>query len=604
MYENVNKAIEELIGTVDIVDIVSRYISVQKAGQNYSAVCPFHQDTNPSLMISPSKKIFKCFVCNTGGNAIHFVQHFEKINYFDAARKVASLTNFNNDLLLRKTYVKPVNKTLEPLINAINDLSAYYHFILMSSEGEEARKYLEGRFLENAHFQKYLIGYAPQDGQATIKFLTDKGHSLKTLENIGILAGSLTNPLDKNRGRIMFALKDNEGQVVGFSARKFLKNDDGPKYINSPETKLFNKSKVLYNYDFVKKNLGLVKYVYLVEGFIDVIAFDRIGIYSSLALMGTAFNKEHGALLRLLNKEVRIYLDSDEAGQSATLQVMKVLDDLDVSYRLVRPSETKLDPDDLLNKFGPAKLKEISEDLIDKTEFTFSYLAGSGKLTTLEAKKAAVTQMMPLLLAIKSRLELDLYIQKLSSATGFSETIILDMYKKEKAQQDRVTAAEKTIKQHLPLKKTLSALKQAERHIVRQMLLFPEAINYFNQNLRVFSDEVHRYIASYLKTYGNDEEKIDYAALLGEVSMSISDEAKKDMYIEELLQIESELENVKYDENILAESVNKIMLERELEICKRKYEEEKEQAVTEVERAKLSISYNEKRRALLKKYKR
>ncbi len=594
------KLFDELLAAVDIVDVISRYINVEKAGQNFKALCPFHDDRNPSLMISPSKHIFKCFVCNTGGNAINFVQFIEKTTYFNAAKKIAGFVNFSHEAFTAPQVTRTADPH-EPLYEAAKDAALYYRASLMQEANAPARDYLNTRGITPELINKYEIGYAPLTGNETITALTSNKHSLKTLDDIGIVGGDVASSYDKNKGRIIFPLHNKDGRVVAFSARKFTE-EDGPKYINSPETKIFNKSETLYNYHYVLTTQHAVKYVYLVEGFVDVIALDRANVLSVVALMGTAFSREHANMLRRLNKEIRLFLDSDEAGQMATVSVMKTLDNFDIPYRLVKQSEVGDDPDDILSKHGVEALRAHSEMLVDKTEYLFNYYKKSANLETLAGRRAFVESMMAAIINLKSRLEVDDYINKLSEVTGFSASILLDMYTTMRRKAQTIKEAEHHIRTKLPLKKTMSKLMLAERVVVLQMLAFPEALSFYNTHVKLFNDEIYRYIANYLNEK-QTEEPVNYAQMLSHINASIRDENKKEQYSEEVLSLSEDVPTSDYSEDIMHDALRQINYERELALLEHKQAQELNASnLTEEARAPIIQKYLRAKRELQIKY--
>ncbi|MFA6619787.1 MAG: CHC2 zinc finger domain-containing protein, partial [Bacilli bacterium] len=222
--------IDKILASADIVTVISAYIPVTKKGRSYVALCPFHDDKNPSLNISKEKQIFKCFVCGTGGNAITFVEKYEKISFEEAVRKVADLINFHDERLEKQAYHAYVNSELTPLYDCIDDLEKYYQYALSIAEGKVASDYLAERHLDAGQVAKYGIGYAPMDGAKTVQFLQVKGHSLKSIEDIGIALAKKEGTSDSNAGRLIFPLCNPDGQVVGFSARK-LHEEQSPKYV-------------------------------------------------------------------------------------------------------------------------------------------------------------------------------------------------------------------------------------------------------------------------------------------------------------------------------------------------------------------------------------
>src|SRR5574344_139691 len=316
--------IDSLLKSSDIVTVISSYISVIKKGRSYVALCPFHDDKHPSLNISKEKQIFKCFSCGTGGNAITFIEKYEKISFDEAVRKLADLVGFHDPRLAKEAYKPAVNPTLEPLYKCINDLENYYKYGLSLEEGKRATDYLAARHIDQTQIARYGLGYAPMDGQKTVAFLQAKGHSLKSIEDIGIALAKASGTADSNAGRLIFPLANPDGQVVGFSARR-LGEEDTAKYVNSPETKIFQKSDILYNYHLAKATAHHDGYVYLLEGFMDVMALEKAGMPSAVALMGTNLSANQVNLLRRLNCEVRLCLDGDAAGQEGMMRMISRL---------------------------------------------------------------------------------------------------------------------------------------------------------------------------------------------------------------------------------------------------------------------------------------
>lgn len=432
-----NQIYTELLKQTKIVDIISRYITVTKHGSSHRALCPFHNDKNPSLMISDDKQIFKCFVCNEGGNAINFVQKYEHITYFEAAKKIAELVGFDHPDLKVAKYERYISPNLVPLYNCLNDLTSFYATALHTTEGNEAKKYLLNRNITQEMITKFDVGFAPFDGTQTVKFLQSKGFSLKNIEDIGVLNSLLTNPYDKNQGRIMFPIHDYDGQVVGFSSRKYRDNDDSAKYINSPETPVFHKTAILYNYHRAKEAARNAGYIYVLEGFMDVFALDASGITSVVALMGTAFTNEHIHLLRKLKVEIRLCLDGDDAGQMAMLKMIDTLTQADLAFRIVNNANDPRDPDDIYRSEGKKGLIDYLNNLVNSQEFSINYHRKNSKLRSVEERRDFVHKTMPHLLKLKSKLEVDDYINKIAEISSFSYDVLQDMYRSQKAKAER-----------------------------------------------------------------------------------------------------------------------------------------------------------------------
>ncbi len=514
--------IEEISKKADIVTVVGNYLNLIKKGRIYVALCPFHDDSNPSLQVNPERNTFHCFVDGHAGNAISFVMQYEHINFIEAVKKVAEIINFDDPRLHDNTLVKKVDDNLVPLIKCIDDLNLFYEYSLTSDEAKEANEYLKSRNISNDIIKKFHIGYSLSDGTKTIKFLQSKGHSIKAMEDIGITTNIGERTHDNNQGRITFALLDNNGQIVGFSARSINK-EQTPKYINSPETKLFTKGKVLYNYHQAKDFAKNEKFVYLLEGFMDVIALNKIGINNAIALMGTALSKDNLATLKKLNVEIRLCLDGDLPGQEASMHILPLLLNNKIPVRIVNNLNDTSDPDEILNNKGSDALKKYLNNLLSPFDFVINFYKNSKPLDTLEDKKNLVMRFIPLLVATSSQLELDDYLFKLSEVTGFSinaikNAIVLARNNKkvEINDEDLANSSNKgyTFK---PIKEKLRHLEKNEREILYHMLNKEDAIKFYEKNIEYFYTDLYRDIANYITDYNLTHKNIDVNALITDI---------------------------------------------------------------------------------------
>lgn len=551
--------IDRVLNAADIVAVISSYIPVIKKGHNYEAICPFHNDTNPSLKISVEKKIYHCFVCNAGGNAITFVQKYEKISFFEALKKVANMVGISDPSFEEKKVVSRVDETKEPLFKALEDLTSYYHYALKTEEGIKALNYLENRGLYDNLRKEYQLGYAFIDGKNTINYLRSKGHSLKTIEEIGIASHSNGTYSDRNYGRVIFPLFDAQGRVIGYSARRLDDSKDEAKYVNSPETTLFHKSEVLFNYHIAKNTARHDGYVYLLEGFMDVFALRKIGIESCVALMGTSLTKQHIAMLRALRCEVRICLDGDNAGQAATMKIVKLLDEAEIYYRIVSNQNSTRDPDEILSQDGEEALKNYLNQLLNRAEFALAYYKQTNSLSTLEERKKLVFDFIPILLHTKSRLELEDYFLNLASVTSFPIDEIRNLYNKAKKQNDEnPVTIYKTFK---PEKKELRRFFLAEKEILYQMINHKEAIEFYKKEIEFFYNEVYRNVANFIIDYYMKYSSIDLASMLSELDMS--DYPNKEELANELTEVSLEKTHPDYSLALMEECKETIVDERQ-----------------------------------------
>ena len=555
-----NDLASEVLKHADIVKVIQSYLPLVKKGKDYLAKCPFHDDTNPSMHISPEKQIFKCFVCGTSGNAIGFVMKYEHLSFLEAMKKVAEISNFHDPRLKGVREAKVIDPRRAPLIKCLRDLTTYYQYALNSPEGKIGLDYFNSRHLDNAMRMKFQLGYAFKDGKATCRFLQEKGHSLKTIEDIGIASNINGVYSDRNQGRAIFPIFDIGGEVVGYSARRIA---DGPeaKYVNSPETYLFHKSNILYNYHNAKEKAHIVGYVYVLEGFMDVFALYRIGIESCVALMGTALTAEHIRLLRSLNAEIRLCLDGDLPGQKASMDIATNLVNNGLKVRIVDNQGSSKDPDEILNTEGDVALNAYLNKLISRVDFVLNYYKNTNPLQTTEQKSQLISEFIPVLLGIRSQLELDSYINKLSAITGYDPDSIRNLLKSAR-NKPQDTDFKQTIMEMHPERKVLRKLATAERELLYQMLQNKRAVTFYETKIGGFYDETYRMIANYLIEYAKEHEDFVPRDLLN--SLENSELPDKDELINQITELYMERNHPNVCTDALLENINNtINIEKE-----------------------------------------
>lgn len=594
-----NKSLaEDVLKHADIVQVISSYLPLIKQGKNYKAVCPFHDDTNPSLVVSPEKQFFKCFVCGTSGTAISFVQKYEKISYGEAIKKVCDIVNYHPEGLDTIAKPKKVDERKESLVKCLHDLSLYYQFALNTPEGKEGLEYFESRKLDAPLRNKYKLGYAYKDGKATINYLQKKGHSIKTIEDTGVAKMiSVGNYADMNEGRVVFPICDIDGNVVGFSARR-LKNDDTAKYMNTPETYLFHKSSNLYNIHIAKDAAKLKGYIYVCEGFMDVYALAKIGIDAAVAIMGTALTNEHIQILRSLNVEIRLCLDGDLPGQSAMMKIAKMLSKAGLNYRVVDNQGSSKDPDEILNEDGKEALEEYLNKLVSNVDFALNYYLRTNPLKTVEEKKILIKEFLPILSKINSQIELDTYLRKLEKITGFDVDSIRSVVKKARLStaDDSARVTEQVMEDYHPEKKALQKLLTAERELLYQMTQNKAAVAFYEQKAPGFYDDLYRTIANFVVEYAATHEMMEDAGLLSLLEMS--DLENKEKIIRDLVAIYSETHPQECSEELLNNLLETIMSERK-RISEEDVLSQSLEGKSELEKARIINEFN--RRMVSKK---
>ncbi len=524
----------EIKSNADIVDVISSYLNVIKKGRRYVALCPFHDDHTPSMDINKEKQTFHCYVCHHGGDVFSFVADYEKISFPEAVKRVCEIINFDDPRLHQHEVIKPVDANVQTLYNCINELQKFYEYGLQTEEGKVAIDYLSKRKISHDQIEKYSLGYSLQNGKMTIAYLQQKGFSLKNIEDIGITLVRASDTADSNAGRLIFPIKNANGQVVGFSARKMTTGDDAPKYVNSPTTKIFKKESILYNYHIAKQSAKHDGYLYLVEGFMDIFALDTIGISSAVAVMGTKLTEAHTQLIKRLNVEVRLCLDGDKPGQEAMMKIMSALEKANISYRIVSyPGEVR-DPDEILKQDGPEKLKVFVNTLVDPFNFALNYYKNTSPLDSVEDRKKVIAHFTPMLANINSKLEFDDYVYKLADVTRFNVNAIKEHIKEYKKTKSSIANNNIINVEHqyetINVARELRRLACAERQVLELMANDKDAIDFYEKNIGYFNIGIHRDLANYFVEYASKYNSVDISMVMDYVSQSDNPNKGKLLY--------------------------------------------------------------------------
>ncbi len=421
------EVIKDILNKADIVQVISAYINVIKKGNGYVSVCPFHDDHNPSMQINPKLQIFRCFSCGTGGNVFTFVEKYEHVGFIDAVKKVAEIINYSSPLL--QVQERKIDDKTKSLLKANLDASNFYHYVLSTNAGIKGKEYFSKRNISQEMIDYFSLGFAPENGQFTIKQLRSKDNEVNVLEEVGILIHEGSEFTDRFKNRVIFTLFNEYEEVIGFSGRRIEDNDEA-KYVNSPSSKIFNKSNVLYNYQNAKNEALKENCCYVVEGFMDVFSLYRCNIKSVVALMGTAFTSLHAKQLKKLNVEIRLCLDGDDAGQHGILKMLPILDEAKINYKIVNYKCDKRDPDEIFNQDGEIKLKEIVNNLILKNEFIIQYFSNKNDLKTIDGKRNFVNEISKYIY-FTDPLEKEAFTKEIASITGFNYNSLAKLFKSE-----------------------------------------------------------------------------------------------------------------------------------------------------------------------------
>ncbi len=423
--------LQEIKDRLNIADVISGYIPIKKAGTNFKALCPFHHEKTPSLQISPQKQIWHCFGCGEGGDVFGFVMKYENLEFREALKILADKAGVK-----LPTY-HPENKQRQDekeLLLRINDFAArYYHELLVADlRGNQALRYLEQRGLTRKTIDQWQIGFAPDDFHALERALMAKKVNLNDAIKAGVIAKNDRGEMyDRFRGRVTFPIYNYFGDTVGFSARILADDGKSAKYINSPETPVYNKSRTLFGLNFAKEAIRKKDEMVIVEGQMDCISLHQSGFKNVIASSGTAYNE--GAVdftsARRLNNNVKMCFDSDIAGQTALKKTGEMLLKQGFRVKVIILNGVK-DPDELIKK-SPGLWEKAVSEAVWFLDWQMDFAQKKFAQDPVEQKHYLSEQVVPLLGAIADPLEQDHYVHKLSTRFLISEKTILDQIKKQ-----------------------------------------------------------------------------------------------------------------------------------------------------------------------------
>ena len=524
------EVIKDILNKADIVQVISAYINVIKKGNGYVSVCPFHDDHNPSMQINPKLQIFRCFSCGTGGNVFTFVEKYEHVGFLDAVKKVAEIINYSSPLL--QVQERIIDDKTKPLLKVNLDASNFYHYVLSTNAGIKGKEYFSKRNISQDMIDYFSLGFAPENGQFTIKQLRSKDNEVNVLEEVGILIHEGNEFTDRFKNRVIFTLFNEYGEVIGFSGRRIEDNDEA-KYVNSPASKIFNKSNVLYNYQNAKNEALKENCCYVVEGFMDVFSLYRCNIKSVVALMGTAFTSLHAKQLKKLNVELRLCLDGDDAGQHGILKMLPLLDEAKINYKIVNYNGDKRDPDEIFNQDGETKLKEIANNLILKNEFIIQYFLNKNNLNTIDGKRNFVNEISKYIY-FTDPLEKEAFTKEIASITGFNYNSLAKLFKSENNEELFVDF---TISKQKVIQKKYDAKQRIERQLIHYVLNNPDSFYLISQSdVFPFVDDIYLKIFSYLEEIRQDNTNYN----LNDVISLIQSMNENQMLVDEVIKINEE----------------------------------------------------------------
>jgi DNA primase len=507
--------IEEIKSKLDILDVVSEYVQLKQSGSNFRGLCPFHQEKTPSFFVSPDRQIYHCFGCGEGGDMFSFIQKIEGVDFPEALRILAEKAGVEI-----KRYDSHNTSQRTKLLDICELSAKFYHKILLeSSSAEEARKYLEKRGISSQTITEFQLGFIPDQWDTLFKFLKKRKYQAPEIEAAGLVVSRQRGSgyYDRFRHRLMFPITDHHGQVVGFTGRvlpsKKKKEKEVAKYINTPETEIYNKSRILYGLNKAKLEAKKQKYFILVEGNMDVLACHQAGYQNTVCSSGTALTTEQVQLLKRYAQNILLAFDMDVAGQNATKRGIDILLSQGLNVKIVNLSKYK-DPDEFIQKDNKGWKKALAESL-PIMEYYFSsafqpyQTKGKKQVLKIEDKKEITKKLLPVIAKLGDSVEQGLWLRKLAEELSVSEVFLRDALQKMKTSSSYSNS--RVSKESSPKKESVE--EQSAKGFLGLVLKYPqlgaEFLKKQNLLLDIFPSLESQKIAGLIRDYYHQEKKID-----------------------------------------------------------------------------------------------
>lgn len=564
-----DEKINEIRNSADIVSIISDYIPLKLHGKNYFGICPFHDDHSPSMSVSPDRQLFKCFVCNKGGNVFTFIKDYENISYIEAVKRVADKIGIPLSIDTYSNKITKFNHEYEIMDYA----TKIFQNNLYSKEGSKAREYLKERNITENIIKDFKIGLALENRTHLRDSLKNK-YDINELDELGLITKDGINSYDKFYNRIMIPLTNEDNKVVGYTGRIYNGETDTAKYVNTMETKIYKKGHILFNYYNAKPFIREEKKAIIVEGNMDAIRMYSSGVKNVLALMGTVITDDQINMLKKLRVPIILMLDNDNAGSLATINVGDVLIKNELQVLVVRLEGAK-DPDEYIVKYGIDKFNETIKNAMNYFDYKMIYLKQNKNLNNTEELVSYVKDVLKMV-KDEDNLTKEITLQKLSKEYGLEYDVLKGEaeFKEEKVQKKEI--------KEIPIKEKKDTYKLCVDKIFYYMMNDSKYVSIFNNRLGYLKNKEERYligeIEHFIKIYGkinladfityaeNDDKIRDFVNIIS--SSVYEDELSEQTFIEYINRIKTILNKEEID-NIKKELRNTIDAKKQEELLKK-----------------------------------
>lgn len=545
--------IEEVRMKNDIVDVISQYVKLTRKGNSYFGLCPFHNEKTPSFSVTPSKQMYYCFGCGAGGNVFTFVMEYENFTFGEALKYLADRAGVELPKIEYSKEAKAKAEKKAQLLEINKQAAQYFYYQLRRENGRNAHKYLTGRGLSEETIRKFGLGYSDKYSDDLYKFLKSKNYSDELLRESGLFNIDERHGMyDKFWNRVIFPIMDVNNRVIGFGGR--VMGDGKPKYLNSPETKIFDKSRNLYGLNIARTTRK--SYLILCEGYMDVIAMHQAGFTNAVASLGTALTSGHASLLKRYTQEVLLLYDSDEAGVKAALRGIPILREAGVNSRVVSLKPYK-DPDEFIRKEGPEAFEERLNRAMDSFMFRIHTAEDEFPMSEPQGQNRFFQQCAQMLLELGDGLERNLYIEAIVKEYGRYGISVDDLRKRVNTLAMKGTPAEKRVQPKSTAAqqpKKESAAQKAQKLLLTWLVTYPGIFDTVEKYIKPedFVIPLYRQVAQMLY-HQHEEGDVNPAKLLN--AFTDSEEQRE---VSSLFNATIHLENEEEQQRAFADTVLRI----------------------------------------------
>ena len=544
-----NEDIEKLLDSLRIEEVVGEFVDLKKSGSSYKGLCPFHADTNPSFSVKPEKKICKCFVCGSGGNAINFYSKIKNIPYMEAVKELAQKYRVN----IKEHNAKNIDIDNEKFYQIMEDSHNFFMDKIFAQESRTALNYLANRGLDTDLIKEHRLGYAPAKWSELYEFLKEKNYSDEDLLTLGLIKKNEEGRIyDTFRNRIIFPIYSISNRIIAFGGRTLEKDNSTPKYINSPDTPIFKKGKNIYGIERAV-NIRNKNYSILMEGYMDVLSANIFDFDTSVAPLGTALTLEQAQLIKRYSSNILLCFDTDKAGKTATERASFILKSQGFNIRVLDFENAK-DPDEYLRKNGKEAFLEVVKNSLEIFEFLYELYSSEYDLTNIIAKQNFIDRFKEFFTCLTTDLEKEVYLKNLSEKTEISADILrktlIEKNKKKFVINDYTEKKEELLE-----KKEFKKANNLELSIVEMLFKKPEYYEFFKneklesdignktlkffeekikENFKIESNTLMREFEEYIKNDDNcsKDTKEDIARIILNYAVNLDEEKEQKKYIE------------------------------------------------------------------------